>query len=190
MIILVIPETDRHRWHRLRNDHLANFVFQGFSVFIEGVRVNAQVNALDFPGIDRWAGYAADKAGANIRSSATGQQPQIVFHIFIKPGHAFGRYRRASKHDGLQPRQVVTVSRNNSGLLLHLYECRTCTEQRRITLLDQAPECFTIRIIRVAIIQNRNHTKQHRTHEEIPHHPAERRIKELPISRFKIHVQR
>src|SRR5687767_8878598 len=100
-IAWIVPETHRHRRHRLRDDHLPDLVDDASAIGVEGCQGHAELWRLDLAGIDRLYHHAAAEATADVRPAAAGLHPHVALYVLVKPEHAFRRDRRPCERDTL-----------------------------------------------------------------------------------------
>src|SRR5258705_6691861 len=113
----VIPETERHRGHRLRDDKLANLVDEGTPGVVPGLRVNAKRAALQLARAHRQERAAGEKRRAHVRTAALRSQPHIVLDVLIDPGVARRRQWRPCRAQADQRAQVVLCARLQASFL-------------------------------------------------------------------------
>src|SRR6185503_10876742 len=75
--VVVVPQPDRHRRHRLGDHHLADLTGDGLAPVVERVGGHAEVAGLVFPGVHRQHGRAAGESAAYVGAAAARVQPQV-----------------------------------------------------------------------------------------------------------------
>jgi hypothetical protein len=116
-------------------------------------------------------------------------RPAIRLHVFIEPGLAFSRDRRAGQHDGLELFQLVAVLRHDAGLLEDGLIGRARAEQVRARVVGHLPQQVRRGPGGIAVIEHRHRVDEQRTGEEVPHHPAGAGEEEHALPRVHVHVE-
>ena len=97
--VLVAPEEDRHRGHRLGDDQLADLVDHGVAVLVPGLDRGAERAALQLAAVDGQERDAADEGGAEVGAAAGREEPGVGAEVLVDPVEALGREGRAGRAD-------------------------------------------------------------------------------------------
>src|SRR6202012_1258984 len=81
LAVVVVPQPDRHRRHRLGDHHLADLAGYGLAPVVERVGGHAEVARLVLAGVHRHHGCAAGEPAAHVRATAAYVQPQVGLDI-------------------------------------------------------------------------------------------------------------
>src|SRR6188472_4659287 len=109
--VLVAPQEERHRGHRLGDHELPHPVDDRVPVLVERLDLGAERAALQLATIDREERYAADERRAGIGAATRGEEPRVATDVLIDPLEALGRERRARRADGAKAGEVATRAR-------------------------------------------------------------------------------
>src|SRR5207245_3316009 len=103
--VLVAPEVDLHRRHRLGEDELADLVDHGAALLVEGFDRGAERARLQLALVDRERRHAADEGAADVGPATRREEPRIASDVLVDPAEALGRERRAGRPDTPQARE-------------------------------------------------------------------------------------
>ena len=97
--VVVAPEADRHRRHRLGDHELAHLVRERVALGIPRLDSGPERASLKLAEIHRQGGHAADEGSTDIGSAGGREQPSLGPQLLIDPVEALGRQRRAGRAD-------------------------------------------------------------------------------------------
>ena len=189
LAVLVAPEVDRHRRHRLGDHELADLIDQRPSGRVPGLDRGAERPRLQLAQIHRQRRHAADERRAHVGAARGREQPCVGAELVVDPPKAFGRQRRARRADGVQSTQVTARARFDLGLHAGRDERRARAEARHRGIGGEIPQRAHVRIPGVTVEQHDRRLREQHPDEEVPHHPAGRREPEDPVSGLGVEVQ-
>ena len=111
LAVLVAPQEQRHRGHRLGDHELADLVDERVALLVPGLHRAAERAALQFALVDRQQRAAGDERRADVGAAAGREQPDVRADVLVDPAEALRRQRRAGRADRAQRAQVVFARR-------------------------------------------------------------------------------
>src|SRR6185503_17055952 len=88
--VLVVPEVDGHRGHRLGDDELADLAGDRAALLVPGLDLAAERAGLQLALVDGEQRDAADERGADVGAAAGREQPQVGAELVVDPAEALG----------------------------------------------------------------------------------------------------
>ena len=174
--VVVAPEEERHRGHRLGDHQLADLVDDRVAVLVERLDRGAERAALELAAVDRQQRDAADEGGADVGAAAGREEPGVAADVLVDPLEALRRERRAGRADGAQ---APTGRGRPDGLDAGLHAggdvAGAGAEAGDPGSLGEVPEDAHVRVARAAVVEDDRGGREQAADEEVPHHPAGRR---------------
>ena len=187
--VLIPPQVQRHRGHRLGDHQLAHLVDDRASLVVERLHRGPQRSPLELPAVDGQQRDTADERGADVGSTAGREQPGVAADLVVHPLEALGRQRRAGRADGAEALEAAARGRRHPGLHARRHVAGAGAEAAHLGLLGQVPEHVHVRVGGAAVIEHDRGGRQQHPDEEVPHHPAGGREPEDPVPLLRVQVQ-
>src|SRR5205823_13283842 len=108
--VRVVPEGDRHRGHRRRQDELAQPSDDRTSVRIEALDLRPQATAGDLARPHRDEGTRADERRADVGAAPHPAEQEIAPDAPVNPLEAFGEETRPRRADATQARVTARAA--------------------------------------------------------------------------------
>ena len=187
--VLVAPEAQRHRRHRLGQHQLADLLDHRAALLVERVQVGAERPRLQLAEVHRQHRAAADERRADVGPAGGREQPRVAPDVLVDPLEALRGQRRAGRADGAQRGQVAARGRLDPRLHARRDVARARAEARHPRLLGEVPEPVEVGRARVAVVEHDRGVGEQHGDEEVPHHPAGRREPEHAVALVRVQVQ-
>ena len=187
--VLVAPEADRHRGHRLGDDQLADLVDDRVAVLVPGLDRGAERPALQLAAVDGQQGDAADEGGAEVGAAAGREQPGVGAEVLVDPVEALGGERGAGRADGPEAAEVAAGAGLDPGLHAGGDVGGAGAEHRHPGALGEVPEHAHVGVAGAAVVEDDRGPGQQPGDEEVPHHPAGRREPEEAVAGVGVDVE-
>ena len=152
--VVVAPEEDRHRRHRLGDDELADLVDHGVAVLVEGLDLGAQRAALELALVDGEDRDSADERGADVGAAAGREEPGVLADVLVDPVEALGGERRAGRADGAEAGEVAARARLDAVLHAGGDIGGAGAEAGHAGPLGEVPEDAHVRVAGVAVVED------------------------------------
>ena len=91
--VVVAPQEEGHRGHRLGDHELADLVDHRLAVLVEGLDRGAERAALELAAVDGEQRDAADEGRADVGAAAGREEPGVRAELLVDPLEALGRER-------------------------------------------------------------------------------------------------
>ena len=187
--VLVAPEVDRHRRHRLGQHELADLADVGVAFGVPRFDRRAERARLQLALVHRQLGHAADERRAQVGAAAGGEQPGVLADVLVDPAEALGGERGAGGADGLQRAQVAALGRLDLTLHARADVARARPERGHLGARGEVPQRVERRVAGGAVVEEDRGFGQQPGDEEVPHHPAGRGEPEQAVAPLRVHVQ-
>ena len=187
--VVVAPEADRHRGHRLGQDELAHLSDDRLAVLVERLDLGAQRPRLQLALVDGQGRHAADEGGAQVGPAAGREQPRVRADVLVDPVEALGRQRRPGGADGPQRTEVAALARLDTRLHARRDVRRARAERRHAGGLGEVPQHAEVGRARVAVVEDDRRRCEQHADQEVPHHPAGGGEPEEPVALLRVEVQ-
>ena len=105
--VVVAPQEEGHRRHRLGDHELADLVDDRVAVLVERLDPGAERPALELAAVHRQQRDAADEGRADVGAAAGREEPGVAPDVLVDPLEALRRERRAGGADGAEAAQVA-----------------------------------------------------------------------------------
>ncbi|MHC2279916.1 hypothetical protein ACVME8_006559 [Bradyrhizobium diazoefficiens] len=195
--VLVVPEVERHRRHRLGADELADLVRDGAALFAEGFDGGAEQATLHRAGRLWQFAVAADEGAGEIGAAGNVRPPDVGLRLaaiglrqcgeaVVEPGLRVGAERRSGRAEAAQPRQIARGGKIDFGLGAVGEERRARAEEGRFRLRHEAPQRGPVRLVLgaagAAVEDAAGGAAEQAADLRIPHDPAGRRVPVIALA--------
>ena len=187
--VLVAPEEDGHRGHRLGHDQLADLADHRVALLVPGLDGGAEGAALELAPVDRQQRDAADEGGAEVGAAAGREEPGVGAEVLVDPVEALGRERAAGRAHRLEPAEVAPRPGLDPGLHAGGDVGGAGAEHRHPGPLGEVPEDAHVGVAGAAVVEDDRGPGQQPGDEEVPHHPAGRREPEEAVAGVGVDVE-
>ena len=187
--VLVAPEEDRHRGHRLGDDELADLADDRVAVLVPGLDRGAERARLQLAAVDGQQRDAADEGGAEVGAAAGREEPGVGAELLVDPVEALRRQRAAGRADRAEAAEVAARAGLDPGLHAGGDVGGAGAEHRHPGPLGQVPEHVHVGVAGAAVVEDDRRPGEQAGDEEVPHHPAGRREPEEAVAGVGVDVE-
>ncbi len=186
----VHQKTQRHGGKGLGADQLAFFpVRQRLAVVTRHDHRHAQSAGLNLAAPDRVHGRPGDEASHQIGAARQGTEADVGLHLAVDVVEAFGRQRRAGRHEGAKIAEAVRVHRRDARLAQRLDELGRGAEVRETHRIGVVEQNGVVAHTGRAVVKANRGPLAERRHQPIPHHPAASGEEEHAVFGMNIDLQ-
>ena len=189
LAVVVAPQEQRHRGHRLGDDELADLVREAPALLVPGLHRAAERAALQFTLVHRQQRAARHERRADVGAAAGREQPDVRSDVLVDPSEALGRQRRARRADCAQRFQVVVPARLDARLLAAREQAGADAHAGDLSVLIELPQHAQVGVGGTAVVEHDRGFAEQAADEEVPHHPAGRGEPEHAVVRAQVEVQ-
>ena len=187
--VVVAPEVDRHRGHRLGHDELADLVQERLALLVERLDRGAERARLQLPLVDRKRRHAADEGGADVGAAAHREEPGVAADLVVDPAEALGRERRARRADAAHGREVAAARGSTPAFMQAAMYAALVPKHVMPAAAARVPQGVQVGLGGAAVVEHDRGLGEQAADEEVPHHPAGRREPEEAVAALRVEVQ-